>query len=82
MHHANTNHMDKGETHVPEMVEHKGFGLQSQRKLFRTVLGKNLGTKVFGSISLFNHLVVSKQPWFVVSCVTPRNIFVLKICGT
>lgn len=58
MHHANTNHMDKGETHVPEMVEHKGFGLQSQRKLFRTVLGKNLGTKVFGSISLFNHLVV------------------------
>lgn len=61
MHHANTNHMDKGETHVPEMVLHKGFGLQSQRKLFRSALGKKLGTSVFGAVSLFNHLVVSDR---------------------
>ena len=59
VHHANTNHMEKGETHVPEMVTHKGFGLQKQRKLFRTVLGKKLGTVAYGLGQTFNHLVVS-----------------------
>lgn len=50
--------MEKGETHVPELVEGKGFGLQAQRKLFRKMFGKKLGTAVFGAISTFNHLVV------------------------
>lgn len=59
VHHANTNHMEKGETHVPEMVTHKGFGLQKQRKLFRTVLGKKLGTVAYGLGQTFNHLAVS-----------------------
>ncbi|CAB1104052.1 unnamed protein product [Ectocarpus sp. CCAP 1310/34] len=58
VHHAHTNHMEKGETHVPEMVSHKGFGLQKQRKLFRTVLGKKLGTVAYGVTQMFNHLVV------------------------
>lgn len=66
VHHANTNHMELGETHVPEMVEHTGFGfgLQDQRKLFRSVLGKKLGTVAFGMLSTVNHLVVS-QRWFL-----------------
>ena len=59
VHHANTNHMENGETHVPELVTHEGFGLQKQRKLFRTVLGKKLGTFAYGVSSAFSHLVVS-----------------------
>eukprot|EP00904_Undaria_pinnatifida_P004524 jgi/Undpi1/14072/HiC_scaffold_9.g03723.m1 len=58
VHHANTNHMENGETHVPELVTHKGFGLQRQRKLFRTLLGKRLGTFFYGLLSGFSHLVV------------------------
>lgn len=61
VHHAHTNHMEKGETHVPEMVSHEGFGLQKQRKLFRTVLGKKLGTVAYGVAQTFNHLVVSVE---------------------
>lgn len=61
VHHANTNHMEKGETHVPEMVTHNGFGLQKQRKLFRAILGKKLGTAAYGVGQTFNHLVVSER---------------------
>lgn len=64
VHHGNTNHMEKGETHVPEFVQSKGFGLQAQRKLFRNMFGKKLGTAVFGAISTFNHLVVRVLQFF------------------
>lgn len=59
VHHANTNHMTDGETHVPEMVTHNGFGLQRQRRLLCKVLGKKLGVAAYGAIQTFNHLVVS-----------------------
>lgn len=59
LHHANTNHMEDGETHVPELVSQKGFGLWYQRQLLRRVLGKKIGTSAFGVISIFSHLMVS-----------------------
>lgn len=59
LHHANTNHMEDGETHVPELMSHTGFGLWQQRQLLRRVLGNKIGTSIFGVISIFSHLVVS-----------------------
>lgn len=61
MYHAYTNHMENGETHVPELVTHEGFGLQKQRKIFRTVLGNKLGTSAYGAYSALNRLVVSQD---------------------
>lgn len=58
VHHANTNHITDGETHVPEVVSTEGLGLQIQRNIFRRVLGKKLGNAVFGTTQLITHLVV------------------------
>lgn len=69
--------MEKGETHVPEMVTHKGFGLQKQRKLFRTVLGKKLGTAAYGMAQTFNHLVVSTSSVRLEWCVCLGWLFFL-----
>lgn len=76
VHHANTNHMEKGETHVPEMVTHKGFGLQKQRKLFRGILGKKLGTVMYGIGQTFNHLVVSTVLYYTPVAHLPLRCWV------
>lgn len=59
LHHANTNHMEDGETHVPELMSRTGFGLRQQRQLLRRLLGKKIGTFMFGGVSIFSHLIVS-----------------------
>lgn len=60
VHHANTNHMEDGESHVPEKISDTGFGQLKQRMLFQNVLGHKLGTIAFGAMTTFNHLVVSQ----------------------
>ncbi|CAM9513238.1 unnamed protein product, partial [Choristocarpus tenellus] len=55
VHHARTNHMTEGETHVPELVDEAG--LQGTRNLLRKVLGKPVGTSVFGTMQTISHLV-------------------------
>ncbi|CAM9515488.1 unnamed protein product [Discosporangium mesarthrocarpum] len=56
IHHANTNHMTDGETHVPEMAD-EARGLQDMRRGIRKFFGKPLGTAIFGVMQTFNHLV-------------------------
>lgn len=51
VHHANCNHLEGGETHVPPRED--SISGQITEKLKR-----KLSPKVFGSISLFNHLII------------------------
>jgi len=56
VHHQYTNHMELGETHVPEEYSEKG-GYQD-RENFIAQFGKEKGIKVWGAVQGFLHLVV------------------------
>lgn len=57
LHHANTNHIEDGETHVPPVkggIESMGYSKTIQS--LRSVFGKTIGNVVFGALQLFIHL--------------------------
>jgi len=57
VHHQYTNHMELGETHVPEKFEVEGSTYQ-QREWLVEKFGTEKGVQIFGSIQGFLHLVV------------------------
>ncbi len=51
VHHAHCNHLEEGETHVPPRAENlSGRATEALRQ--------RLGRRLFGAVSLFNHLVI------------------------
>lgn len=58
VHHQYTNHMELGETHVPEKIESESEGSLSMRAKYIEKLGKENGAKAWGIQQLFLHLVV------------------------
>jgi len=55
VHHANTNHITKGETHVPYVVDgRQGIELVGGEKMLAA--GRALGTKINGALQLVFHL--------------------------
>lgn len=55
VHHANTNNIVDGETHVPPVNVNDSN--DNDKKAFTNVMGNSLGEKVYGSVQLFFHLV-------------------------
>ena len=61
IHHANTNHILDGETHVPPLAAAEGAGPSPDRrlkKILTTVSGNTIGTFLYGSLQLLLHLGV------------------------
>jgi omega-6 fatty acid desaturase (delta-12 desaturase) len=60
VHHQYTNHIELGETHVPELVPDKAadMGSLGQRKWFLDTFGEENGLAGWGVYQLFMHLVV------------------------
>jgi fatty acid desaturase len=55
IHHANTNHIVDGETHVPPV--HNLAGQSSDKAKLQNLLGRRPGEAVFGAVQLVLHLV-------------------------
>lgn len=58
VHHRYTNHMDLGETHVPEPIESESVGSIALRNTFLKLLGDEKGMQAWGAVQAFLHLVV------------------------
>jgi len=56
VHHRYTNHMDLGETHVPEPVLDEAEGSFALRASILNLLGKENGIKAWGALQAFLHL--------------------------
>jgi len=57
VHHANTNHITKGETHVPPVVDARP-GIENPGGNAELAITRTLGKHVWGAIQLFFHLAV------------------------
>jgi fatty acid desaturase len=62
VHHQYTNHMELGETHVPEA---SGDSLQRRASLLR-IFGKERGIQVWGALQTFLHLVVGWPAYLLI----------------
>jgi fatty acid desaturase len=58
VHHKFTNHMELGETHVPDRVEEEGKAAIATRKFLVQNFGTETGLNLYGSLQLFLHLVL------------------------
>ena len=56
VHHANTNNILDGETHVP--LVNNDSSKASEKRVMQNMLGGNIGEKVFGMVQLVLHLVI------------------------
>ena len=67
VHHQYTNHMELGETHVPEPMEKDGEeGSLALRKSFLTTFGETLGIRVWGAYQSFLHLIVGWPAYLLI----------------
>jgi len=66
VHHQYTNHMDKGETHVPEPIEELGKGSHGARSFLLDKLGKETGLNVWGGIQLAAHLIIGWPAYLLI----------------
>merc|ERR1719326_37955 len=57
VHHANTNHITKGETHVPPVLGARP-GIENGGGETELMMARTFGKSVWGSVQLFAHLVV------------------------
>ena len=64
VHHQYTNHMDLGETHVPEPVSDEG-GYSKRASLIKT-FGKETGVKLWGAWMAFQHLAIGWPAYLLV----------------
>lgn len=58
VHHQYTNHMELGETHVPEKIAEGEKGSMEFRESLLKTFGRETGIKVWGGIQMFLHLVI------------------------
>lgn len=58
VHHKYTNHMELGETHVPETMTGKEEGSYGRRGTFLKAFGKKAGLRLWGGLQCFIHLFV------------------------
>ena len=64
VHHQYTNHMELGETHVPEVSDEEGS--LAGRELFVKTLGKENGVKAWGVLQGFLHLVLGWPAYLMI----------------
>jgi omega-6 fatty acid desaturase (delta-12 desaturase) len=66
VHHQYTNHMELGETHVPEPMENDGTGSIALRKSFLSMFGKTLGIRLYGAFQSFLHLILGWPAYLLI----------------
>lgn len=68
VHHQYTNHMELGETHVPEPIGGGGGGEGSMavRGTFLNFFGRSLGIKMWGALQMFLHLIVGWPAYLLI----------------
>lgn len=66
VHHQYTNHIELGETHVPEILESKDEGSYAQRQLFLNIFGKDHGIQLWGAVQAFLHLAVGWPAYLMI----------------
>lgn len=66
VHHQYTNHMELGETHVPEPVNGKAEGSLQLRNTILEKFGRETGIKVWGGLQAFLHLVVGWPAYLLI----------------
>lgn len=66
VHHRYTNHLELGETHVPEPVESIEEGSVSLRKSFLSQFGESLGLRVWGVYQAFMHLILGWPAYLLI----------------
>lgn len=67
VHHQYTNHMELGETHVPEKcgTEDDGPSLE-QRNIFMSAFGKKAGVRMWGALQTFLHLLIGWPAYLMI----------------
>jgi hypothetical protein len=66
VHHAFTNHMTLGETHVPATLDHGGREALAQRDFLIRTLGEGVGGGIFAASCLTSHLVFGWPAYLLV----------------
>lgn len=66
VHHQYTNHMELGETHVPEPMIKEGDGSLAGREFFVKTFGKENGVKTWGALQGFLHLVIGWPAYLMI----------------
>jgi omega-6 fatty acid desaturase (delta-12 desaturase) len=66
VHHKFTNHMELGETHVPEPFQGKKEGSYGARSFFIDTFGKKNGLRIWGGIQGFLHLVTGWPAYLLI----------------
>eukprot|EP00980_Cylindrotheca_fusiformis_P015996 scaffold4703_cov108-Cylindrotheca_fusiformis.AAC.4 len=66
VHHQYTNHMELGETHVPEIVSSPDEGSVGIRNSLMNTFGMSAGIRIWGSIQAFLHLVIGWPAYLLI----------------
>ena len=66
VHHQYTNHLELGETHVPEPVETITEGSVSKRNGLIKMFGQTMGVRLWGALQAFVHLIVGWPAYLLV----------------
>ena len=66
VHHQYTNHIELGETHVPEAMESKEEGSYARRQQFLNLFGKDRGIQAWGALQAFLHLGVGWPAYLMI----------------
>jgi fatty acid desaturase len=66
VHHQYTNHMELGETHVPEPMTSEKEGSYAAREAVLNKLGKPVGIKVWGGLQAFLHLLIGWPAYLLI----------------
>jgi fatty-acid desaturase len=89
VHHAHTNHIDAGETHVPEkVVLSEGGGTLAVRNKVEAALGARVGSAVCGAVQLAAHLLIGWPAYILagnISCCALLICFIIilyRLCSS
>ena len=67
VHHQYTNHMELGETHVPEKCGKDDDGPSlNQRQIFISKFGKKMGVRMWGGLQAFLHLLIGWPAYLMI----------------
>ena len=66
VHHLYTNHMELGETHVPEPIESKEEGSVKARNSLMKKFGNKTGIRLWGGLQAFLHLIIGWPAYLLI----------------
>ena len=66
VHHQYTNHLELGETHVPEKCTEEDKGSLQLRNFFLSTFGEQTGIRLWGSLQTFLHLVIGWPAYLMI----------------